>query len=337
MRLILSRIGDSLASRASPNRIIRVQRTEEEAKGCEVAARIAPLSMRCFMNYVLRSVRVFAIVVGALSSSRLAMAVDISFENPPYSAGSSLIGQDGWATGGYVLADPFFGGAVNGTVEVTATNPLAGAQSVLYNQTSSPAGAGNTGASDVGKAGAVVAREHGSSAVDLTASFLIQSNDNAVGAPNNGSMGFFLGRGGNSPILILLVNAGTTTGDILVGDGPGLPDVGDFDGNDVLEFHLGVDLDGQNYSVAVRNVTAGTPMTTLTGTGPGGRFPFFGGPISDDGDGVTYTLDTSLMLRSGVGRVDSISATAVPEPTAMGLALLSIAAIGMYRRPLRKG
>lgn len=258
-----------------------------------------------------------------LGTASAAWAVAIDFENPPYTAGGTIVGQDGWATNGYVLTDPFFGGAVNGTVDISTANPLAGAQSVLYNQTAVLGG--NTGASDVGKAGAVVGRENGTSAIDVSASFLIQSDDNAVGAANNGSMGFFLGQGGRSPVIILLANAGVGTGDILVGDGGGLPDVGDFDGNDVLEFNLGVDLDGQNYELFVRNLTAGTPVSQLIGSGPGGRFPFFGGSLADDGDGVSYTLDTSLMFRSGTGRIDAVTAIAVPEPTTLGLAMLGMA------------
>jgi hypothetical protein len=335
MRLILSRIGDSLAFRPSPDRIIRLQRTEEEAKGCDAAAHIAPLSMRCFMNYVLRSVRAFAFVgvIAVAGSPGVASAVAFSFENPPYVAGSTIVAQDNWSLAPYVLTDPFFGGAVNGTVDITATNPLAGAQSVLYNQTAVLGG--NTGASDVRNQGAVVGVEDGTSAVDVTASFLIQSNDNSLGAANNGSAGFFLGQGGRSPVIILLVNAGATTGDILIGDGAGLPDEGDFDGNDVLEFNLGVDLDGQNYEVSVRNLTAGTPLTPLVGTGPGGRFPFFGGALADDGDGVTYTLDTSLLFRSGVARVDSLVAVGIPEPMSLSLGVVGMGAVGMLRRKRR--
>ncbi|MBA3480908.1 MAG: PEP-CTERM sorting domain-containing protein [Pirellulales bacterium] len=271
--------------------------------------------------------------LGFVGSARMAAAIDFDFENPPYVAGGTIVGQDGWATNGYVLADPFFGGSVNGTVDISTTNPLAGAQSVLYNQTAVLGG--NTGASDIGNAGAVVGVEDGTSAVDVTASFLIQSNDNALGAANNGSAGFFLGQGGRSPVIVLLVNAGTTTGDILIGDGGGLPDEGDFIGNDVLEFNVGVDLDGQNYEVSVRNLTAGTPHTPLVGTGPGGRFSFFGGSLADDGDGVTYTLDTSLLFRSGVARVDALSVIGVPEPMTLSLSVLGMGVLGMLRRKRR--
>ena len=280
---------------------------------------------------LLRATYVLIVIaaLGIAGSARTASAVDFGFENPPYSSGS-LLGQAGWETAPYVLADPFFGGAINGDVSITTTNPLAGAQSVLYNQ--AVAIGGNTGASDVRNPGALVAREHGSGLNDISSSFLIQTNDNSVGLPNNGSMGYFIGQGGRSPILVLLVNAGPTSGDILVGENFALPDVGNFIGNDVLEFFVGVDLDNQNYDVSVRNITQGTPVTTLTGSGPGGRFPFFGGTIGDDGDGITYTLDTSLLLRSGVGRIDDLSATAVPEPAAVCMALVALGAVATYRR-----
>lgn len=271
-------------------------------------------------------------VAGALwaaGSAQSANAVTFDFENPPYTTGS-IIGQDGWDTNAYVLADPFFGGAVNGTVEITSVNPISGLQSVLYNQTALLGG--NTGASDVGKQGAVVAVESGTPAIDLTAAFQIKVNDNAIGAANNGSMGFFIGQGGRSPIIVLLTDAGPNSGNILIGDSGGLPDTGDFKGDDLLEFKLGVDLDGQNYEVSVRNITAGTPLTALTGSGPGGRFPFFGGTIADDGDGVSYTLGASLLLRSGVGRVDSVSVNAVPEPAAGVLAVAGFALAAIHRR-----
>jgi hypothetical protein len=282
----------------------------------------------------LRAARLFGAIASlAVAGSASMAASDFGFENPPYVAGGTIVGQDGWATNAYVLADPFFGGAVNGTVDISTTNPLAGAQSVLYNQAAVLGG--NTGASDVGNAGIVKGFEDGTSAIDVTASFLIQSNDNPVGAPNNGSAGFFLGQGGRSPIIILLTNAGTTTGDILVGDGPGLPDKGDFDGNDVLEFQLGVDLDGQSYAVFVRNVTAGTPLTALVGSGPGGRFPFFGGSLTDDGDGVSYTLDASLIFRSGVARVDALSVVAIPEPMSVSLGIAGLGVVALLRRKRR--
>jgi hypothetical protein len=273
-------------------------------------------------------------VVSAIAvtlASPAALAVSVNFEPPTYSAGA-IHGQDGWATNGYVLADPFFGGVVNGTVNISTSNPLAGTQSLLYEQTIDPPSAGGTGASDVGQAGAIVGVEGGSSAVDLTATFLLQTNANSVG---NGALGFFLGQGGRSPIFVLLNNASSTagTGEILVGQdapNPVLSNVGPYKANDVLEFNVGVDLDNQNYGITVRNVTAGTAATQLTGAGPNGRFPFFGGALADDGDGKSYTLDASVLLRGGVGRVDNI--ILIPEPASVGLALLSLAAVISLRR-----
>jgi hypothetical protein len=252
-----------------------------------------------------------------------AYAAAFNFENPPYSVGT-IVGQNGWATNGYVLADPFFGGVVNGTVDISTSSPLAGAQSLLYQQTVDPPAAGGSGASDVGRAGAIIGVKGGTNAIDIKASVLLQANANTIG---NGALGFFLGQGGRSPIFLLLNNASSSagTGEILVGQdapGPVLSNLGPYKANDIIEFTLGVDLDGQNYDVVMRNVTAGTAATKLIGAGPNGRFPFFAGAIADNGDGKSYTLDASLLLRGGIGRVDNI--TLIPEPATLGTAILGL-------------
>ncbi|RIK87895.1 MAG: hypothetical protein DCC67_01340 [Planctomycetota bacterium] len=264
-----------------------------------------------------------AALLASLAAAPQATAISLDFEPPTYAAGASIAGQDGWNANAYVLADPFFGGVVNGTVAVTDASPLAGLQSVLYNQTVDPPTAGGTGASDVGRADTITAREHGTPAIDLEASFLLTADTNSVGA---GSVGFFLGEGGRSPILILITgaNSASAAGDILVGHDFALPDVGNYAGGSVFEFTIGVDLDGQNYEAFARNVTAGTPQVKLDGPAADDRFPFFGGIFPDDGDGVSYTFDVSLMLRSGTGRFDNIQVTAIPEPAAMALALLAV-------------
>jgi hypothetical protein len=85
------------------------------------------------------------------------------------------------------------------------------------------------------------------------------------------------------------------------------PTVGTYVANNVFEISFGVDLDNQNYEAFAQNITAGTPKVQLVGSGPGGRFPFFGGAIGDDGDGQTYTFDTTMILRSGAGQFDNIT------------------------------
>jgi len=247
-----------------------------------------------------------AACLGALTAAPSAQAVSFTFENPPYVPGS-ITGQDGWNTGAYVLADPFFGGVVNGTVEISTNGPLSGSQSVLYTQTVDPPTAGGTGASDVGRPYAFFGVEDGTTAVDLTASFLIRADANVVGP---GSMGVFLGEGGRSPIIVLLSNVSSSggTGSVLVGDAGALPAAGTYVANNTYEFTIGVDLDNQNYEVFSRNVTAGGAAEKLLGSGPDGRFPFFGGAFADDGDGQTSTFDTSLLLRSGTGRIDNLTA-----------------------------
>jgi hypothetical protein len=199
---------------------------------------------------------------------------------------------------------------VNGTVEISATNPLSGSQSVLYTQTVDPPTAGVTGASDVGRPNSVFATKDGTTAVDITASVRVRTDENGVG---QGSMGFFLGRGGASPIFFRIDSASTTaaTGSILVGDGAAVPNVGSYLPNKTYEFTIGVDVDNLNYTVSSKNLTDNTPVVNYTGAGPDGRFVYFTGlptpAWGDDGDGQTFTFDSSLIFRSGVGRADDLT------------------------------
>lgn len=242
-----------------------------------------------------------AAIVGLIAAAAIsgpAQATTFDFENPPFTTGP-LVGQNGFVNPAYVLADPFFGGALNGTVVVSNSAPLSGAQSALYTQTSVPAGAGATGASDTGKRYAVFGTTHGNDGFDITSSFLINMNANGVGT---GQAGAFLGQDGRSPALILL--SGTQ---ILVGTGFALPNMGTYVLGHTFEFTMGLDLDNSSYGVSYRDVTAGGTLTPIPGTLPNGQFPFFGGAISADGDGHTYTLDASMMLRSGTAQIDNFT------------------------------
>ena len=254
---------------------------------------------------LVKSLAMAASLIAVIGTARPASAVVFNFENPPYTPGN-LIGQQGWITPGYVLADPFFGGVVNGTVAVSNITPLVGSQSVLYTQTVDPPAAGNTGASDVGRPYSVFAVKDGTTAIDLTASFQIRANSNGVG---NGSAGFFLGRGGSSPIILLITDANSTaaTGSMIIGDNAAFATVPYVPSN-VYEFTIGVDVDNSNYEVFSRNITAGTPSQQLTGSGPGGRFIFLGGGYASDGDNQTYTFDTTMVLRGGEARLDNVTA-----------------------------
>lgn len=241
----------------------------------------------------------------AAGTAAPAVAISYNFENPPYTAGN-IIGQQNWNTPGYVLADPFFGGVVNGTATVSTVSPIGGAQSLLYTQTVDPQSAGNTGAADVSRANAVFAKKDGTPANDLTASFQIRTDANSIGS---GSAGFFLGRFGASPILVLITDASSTagTGSVLIGDNAAFA-TSSYVANSVYEYTLGVDVDSFTYEVTSRNVTAGTPAQTLTGSGAGGRFAFLGGGYASDGDDQTFTFDTTVILRSGEARIDNITA-----------------------------
>jgi hypothetical protein len=256
-----------------------------------------------------RAVMLTVTALLAIGATRSASAINFTFENPPYTPGT-LSGQDNWNTNGYVLADPFFGGVVNGTVEISSSSPLSGSQSVLYTQTVDPATAGVSGASDVGRPSAVFATKDGTDAVDITASVRVRTDENGVGT---GSMGMFLGIGGASPVFFRIDNASTTSasGSIIAGDGAAVPGIGSYLPNKTYEFTIGVDVDNLNYTLSSKNVTDNTPVQNHTGAGPNGRFVFFTGlptpAWADDGDGQTFTFDASLILRSGTGRVDDLT------------------------------
>lgn len=273
----------------------------------------------------------------ALAVSQTASAAEFDFENPPYIAGQTIVGQDGWITPDYVFGDPFFGGTTNGNVNIATGSPLSGMQSAFYEQTSVPAGAGGTGASDVAQADVITVIADGTDAADLTGSLLIQADANSIG---NGQSGFLIGPGGGmSPVFVILNNANSAagTGDILVGENdrigtPVLSNVGAYDADDVLEFSFDVDIDNSSYDLFVRNVTDGTSATQLQGMGPNSSFKFFGAPIEPDEEGgQAYTLDLGLVFRSGISRVDSV--TLVPEPATLGASLLALG--GLTLRPRR--
>lgn len=264
-------------------------------------------------NYVRQTACVMA-VAATVGTTGQALAINYNFENPPYAAGN-ILGQQGWATPGYVLADPFFGGVINGTATVSNVNPIVGTQSLLYSQTVDPPLAGNTGAADVSRANSVFAKKDGTPANDLTASFQIRTDANGVGS---GSAGFFLGRAGTSPIFVLITDASSSagTGSVLIGDNAGFG-TSTYVANSVYEYTFGVDVDSATYEVTSRNVTAGTPAQTLTGSGPNGRFTFLGGGYASDGDDQTYTFDTTVLLRSGEARIDNITAVGADHTEAL--------------------
>src|SRR4029078_4996690 len=79
---------------------------------------------RCFMQtcrFQCAGAAALAIVL-VVAGARPVAAIALDFENPPYTTGS-VVGQDGWALTGYFPT-------LNGTVNVSTTNPLAGSQSL---------------------------------------------------------------------------------------------------------------------------------------------------------------------------------------------------------------
>lgn len=279
------------------------------------------------MSFI-RSASIVGIGLVAMAFAPNASAVTIGFEDPQYVPGP-LEGQQGWVSNSY---NPALGG-INGTVEVSTLQPLAGTQSLLYTQT------GGTGSSDVSKAAVVSTPSEGTTAADLTGSVLLQADANTQGT---GQLGLFLSPdafNGLSPIGILLegANSATAAGNILVldgsfGDTGGFRNVGSYDPNRIAEFVYGVDFDNSTYDLAFRYM--GDPsFTPLAGGGPNGSFTFFGTspafPAEADG---TYSVDVGTFLRSGVGRIDNITLNPIPEPGTLGLALLGIGGLALRRR-----
>ncbi|BBO35194.1 beta strand repeat-containing protein [Lacipirellula parvula] len=234
------------------------------------------------------------LAASAVLGAEAADAAVVNFESPAYTSGA-IIGQQGW------IGALYLGGASNGTVTVSPTSPLSGSQSVLYQQANT-----STFGADVARPFGTFGVEGGTDAFDLTATALVRVVANGAGA---GSAGFFLGEQGRSPIFARIdgVGAAGTTSSLTIGDGPGLPSVGSYIADHVVELTLNVDLDNQNYEVLTRDVTAGGAAVKLNGSGPNGRFAFFGGAYGDDGDGKTYTFDTTLLLRGGTARVDNFT------------------------------
>lgn len=270
----------------------------------------------------------------ALALPQLAPAATIGFEDPPYTAGTSLYGQNGWVLNAYM-----FGlGGNNGSLDVSTTAPLAGNQSALYTQIGAGFGA------DASKPEIISVARDGTTANDLTGSVLLQADAAVIndGSRKTGQLGLFLSHdatNGLSPVGVLLEGADSSTGagNLLVLDGSHTSPyrlVGSYVPNNVYEFAIGVDFDNANYDVSYRNLTAGeTAFTPLTGGGTGGRFDFFG-TFAEEGGTGNYVVDAGLTLRSGTGRIDNITlaAAAIPEPGTAGLALLAMSGLAARRR-----
>jgi hypothetical protein len=271
-------------------------------------------------------------VACAAACGAAASAVVVDFESPPYAAGT-IDGQEGWALPGYATV-------VNGTLEVSATSPLAGAQSLRYTRTE--AGLAGT-ARDVFKADVVTIAKDGTSAPDLNASFLISATSLASQSMGFGLDGLYLspnGADGSTPIGIRLNNAGSSI--------PSIEEFADFGGSpawfyfggslaaanfpesNTLEFDIDVDFDSSTYTVAYRNVTAGTPFAS-SGFTRGFALPY---PANPNG---TYDVDVIAAFRYGAGHIDNITLTGniVPEPATLGLSLAGVAAMCLRRRNRR--
>jgi len=233
-----------------------------------------------------------------------ASAALVNFENPPYTSGN-IIGQDGWAQGAYI--GPGFN--VNGTANISTASPLTGAQSLVYNQTTSAAG---TAASDVAKA--AVLNVTSVPGTDLRVSYLIRVTGNGINSA--GSAGLFLSNAalsGSSPLLARVDGTGMVASD--TGTVTAVPGFVYTPGN-VLRVTYDVDFNASNFLLTVFDVTTNT--TQFQGT----RGFLAGYPAT--GPGGSYVVDVGTFLRSGTATIDEITLTAVPEPACVVSLLLGI-------------
>jgi hypothetical protein len=251
--------------------------------------------------------------------ARISSAATIGFEGPTYSLGS-VIGQDGWVANSYTNA-----GNQNGTAEVSAVSPLVGSQSLLYTQTIAG------GLRDISRPSLVTVKESGTTAIDAVGSFRIQVADNSLGSGRSGAFFSYDGFNGQAQAGVQITGVTAAGGGLIqpVDFGAGGFSVAaqqPYVANDVLEFVVGLNFDNLDYELSYRNLTTGGPLTPMTGgTGPGGRFRFNGNAFPDDGDGVSYTVDTLAFLRSGTSRIDNFTLAQVPEPTSAILLMAGLA------------
>jgi hypothetical protein len=239
-----------------------------------------------------------AILAAIASNSASAQTGLINFESPTYTTGN-LIGQNGWVQNSYVLP-----ANVNGTLAVSSDSPLVGSQSLLYSQTSAPAG---FGAMDVSKPYVTFGTADGTTAIDLTASVRLQAGPSTSPAFPANRVGLFLSTGafgGSSPVGVFLNGTGMEALHT-----SGFVSAGSYTPNNVIEFQIGLNFDNSDYEVSYRDITAGGPLTPVTGPLANGRFGYFDNPnaFPADGDGVTRTVDVGLFLRGGVGRIDDVT------------------------------
>lgn len=257
-------------------------------------------------------------------------AVTIDFEDPPYTDGVDIAGQDSWVLNSYASA-------AHGTVVSSSTSPLADSQSLRYTRTDTNLSAFSAG--DVSKPDVIIVPTDGTSAADLTAGFQIAATSRSADGNGFGQVGFFLsndGFNGATPFGVALNNAGSNIPSIEVfrngSGGAGFYFLGAdqpssaFPEGDTIEFDLGIDFDTQMFTVAATNASTGVPFSA-----PSGPFAF-AVPFPANPDG-TYSVDTLAFLRFGAGQIDNITLTAaIPEPATCVLALAGVAALVAVRR-----
>jgi hypothetical protein len=234
-----------------------------------------------------RLLLLFALAVVATRAER-ATAVTFDFEAPAYSAGP-LVGQDGWGKNVYYAT-------MNGNLNVSATSPLSGAQSISYEQT--VAG----GLADVNRANVLLITP-GVQGTDVTLSYTIKATPNSFGAPHGGMFLQQVGGSGASPIF------GRINGGFFeVGAAGAVVPINDFffGAGERIKVTYEVDFDASTMNLILENLEAGDIFSQ--------NYPFFAGYGAPLGPNGEYQVSVAAFFRGGNVQMDDVTLTAGVGP-----------------------
>ncbi len=256
------------------------------------------------------SVLFFSMLSAAITlvtADALAASENLDFEPPSYSVGS-VLGQNGWFWNGYSVAQ-------DGVFTVSDDSPLGGIQSLRFERSSQAL-------SDISLANVIAAKR--GAGTDLQVSYLYSAGANSLG-------GLFVGPDGVngwSPAFVQFLPDGT----VLYGENFGVFSfVGlTYAADDLISVKYEMDFTDDPSGIGVvtyrfNNLTSGAPEYVATKN-------FFAG-WGPEGPNGEYLVDVSVVGRLGIGRIDDIQLSAIPEPgTLTGLITTVVAAMGLNRR-----
>jgi hypothetical protein len=211
--------------------------------------------------------------------------VNLTFESPPYTAGNTIVGQDGWVYNNYAT-DPLLH---NGTADISSVSPLDEAQSLLFTQTSVLA----NGVNDISKPN-VITVPGGRVGSDLNVSYLM-TGTSSLESPHGGIYLSTSAATGSSPIFAKVSNGALQIGGTFVSGTP----IGEFAYFDEpLEVKYDVDFDTSTYAVTI---------SKLDGSGEVHAATYNYGTFAAEGPGGEYVVDVGAILRAGTVAIDKLT------------------------------